>query len=156
LIRRWQQGRADIEGLLESRRLQAVAADRDLAELYLDQARRHLESARSALPGDPAGSFQLAYDAGRKALTAVLENQGLRVTSRGGHIAIEESLRAQLVPPMGRLINDFGWMRMLRNQTEYPTFDRPMAAREDAEAAARISANLVAMAERLLDEMPVW
>lgn len=35
------------------------------------------------------------------ALTAVLENQGLRPTSRGGHIAPYAAVAAQLDPPLG-------------------------------------------------------
>jgi hypothetical protein len=44
------------------------------------------------------------YDAARMALTAVLENRGLRPTSRGGHIAPYAAVSAQLDPPMGTVL----------------------------------------------------
>jgi len=42
-------------------------------------AKQHLVTFRMAFEKDPVGSFQLSYDAARKALQAVLANQGLRV-----------------------------------------------------------------------------
>ncbi len=56
-------------------------ASRDHAEKMLAQARRYASSARKLVSTDPDGAYVLAYDAARKALTAVLENQGLHPTS---------------------------------------------------------------------------
>ena len=52
-------------------------------------------SARSLTEDDPAGAFQMVYDAARKACSALLAVQGLRATSRGGHIAVRDAARAQ-------------------------------------------------------------
>ena len=41
------------------------------------------------------GAYQPPYDALRKAAAALLAVQGLRATSRGGHIAIQDAVRAQ-------------------------------------------------------------
>jgi hypothetical protein len=49
---------------------------------------RHLTSAQEVCAHDPEGGYALLYDAARKALTAVLGNQGLRPTSAGGHLAV--------------------------------------------------------------------
>ena len=40
----------------------------------------HLVSANEISEGDPAGGYTLVYDAARKALTAVFENQGLSLS----------------------------------------------------------------------------
>ena len=84
---RWDQGRADIERMLADRRLQRVPASREHAERMLAQARKHLTSAQEVCGDDPEGGYALLYDASRKALAAVLGNQGLRPTSAGGHLA---------------------------------------------------------------------
>jgi hypothetical protein len=44
--------------------------------------------------GDLPGAYQLAYDALRKSAASLLEVQGLRATSRGGHIAIQDAVIA--------------------------------------------------------------
>jgi hypothetical protein len=156
VIQSWQQGRAEIDEYLQLGLLQRVQPDRRIAEYYLSQARSHLLAAKCTLEVDPLASFQTAYDAGRKALAAILENQGLRATSKGGHRIIEDALRAQLVPPLGALVRDFGWMRILRNASEYPSFDRPVADTDDATKAHAIVAQFIASAEKLLDEIPVY
>ena len=77
----------------------------------------------------------LVCDAARKALTAVLENQGLRPAARGGHLAAYDAVRAQLDPPPGKALRPAGRMRRQRNDAEYPpsTAPAPTAAnvRED-------------------------
>lgn len=156
MLSKWQQGRAEIETLIAEGRLQLVSADRALADFYLEAATKHLVAAKQTLEIDSTGSFQLAYDGARKALTAVLENQGLRSTTKGGHRAVEDALRAQLVPPMGQQINNFGWMRKLRNDSEYPTLERDTADLEAAKTAKKYAAEIIDMAKRLLDEMPVY
>ncbi len=80
MILRWEQGRATIDQLLANRRLEHIPANRELADVYLEQARAHLRTSTAALGTDPVGEFQLAYDAARKALAALLVTQGLRPT----------------------------------------------------------------------------
>jgi hypothetical protein len=62
--------------------LERVAASRGHADVLLGQARQHLDSARAIAGADPVDGYQLLYDAARNALAAVLENQGLRATSK--------------------------------------------------------------------------
>lgn len=156
MIDHWAVGRADIDSLLGQGHLQKVRPDRDLAGLYLGQARLHLVASRHTIDIDPTGSFQLAYDASRKALTAMLENQGLRPTAKGGHRAVEVALRAQLVPPLAQEMRTFGWMRRLRNASEYPSFAQPTADRSDALKAQSSAQHLIALSLRLLEEMPPY
>lgn len=73
-----------VEDLIRTGRLERVTPDRSQAMRFLDQAGRHLRSARGLLEEDPAGAFSLLYDGIRKSLTAHLAAHGLRVRSRPG------------------------------------------------------------------------
>jgi hypothetical protein len=84
-----------IDRMRAASELRRVPASRQHADRLVLQARKHLRSADEISQDDPAGGYTLVYDAARKALTAVLENQGLRPTTRGGHLAVFEATRAQ-------------------------------------------------------------
>ncbi len=118
---RWNQGRDVIDRMLADSELQRVPASRAHADRLILQARKHLVSADEICDDDPAGGYTLVYDAARKALTAVLENQGLRPTTRGGHLAVYEATRAQLDPPMGQALRPFDRIRRQRHDVEYPS-----------------------------------
>ncbi|HET8657988.1 MAG TPA: hypothetical protein VFM55_03215 [Micromonosporaceae bacterium] len=113
--------------------LERVPASRQHADLLLTQAHQHVKSAQAIAVFDAAGACQLLYDAARKALAAVLENQGLRATSRGGHIAVLDAVSAQLDPPLGTVLRPFDRLRRRRNQAEYPTSSRPIVNIEEVE-----------------------
>jgi hypothetical protein len=85
---RWEQSRAAIDRMLSDGELQRVPASRQQADRLLAQARVHAASALKVCDADPSGGYALAYDGARKALTAILENEGLRPTTRGGHLAV--------------------------------------------------------------------
>lgn len=150
---RWEQGRAAIDGMLARGELERVPASRDQADLLIAQAQRHLKSAEAIVAGDPVGAYQLLYDAARKALGAVLENQGLRVTSRGGHIAVIDAMTAQLDPPLGGVLRPFDRMRRRRNEAEYPSQNRPSISAEDVGRDVVKVLQIVDMATRVLDQM---
>ena len=150
---RWDQGRADIDRMLVDHRLQRVPANREHAERMLAQARKHLTSAQEVCGHDPEGGYALLYDASRKALAAVLGNQGLRPTSAGGHLAVYEAVRAQLDPPMGGVLSPFDRMRRQRRDAEYPHVDAPeLSAADVREDVPKVQA-ILDLATRVLDEM---
>lgn len=149
----WNQGRAEVEELIAGGELQRVPPSRRQAERLLDQARRHAASAASIADADPSGAYQLSYDAARKALVAVLENQGLRPTSVGGHIVVYRALRAQLVPPMGDTIRPFDRLRRRRRESEYPDLDDPNVSPDDVRDDLPKVDALIDLAGRLLDAM---
>lgn len=150
---RWVQGRTVIEEMLAAGDLQRVPASREHAGRLLEQSRRHVSSTQNAAVTDPEGAYALLYDAARKALTAILENQGLRPTSRGGHLAVYHAVRAQLDPPMGRTLLPFDRMRRRRHDVEYPPAGAPELAPEDVtEDVPKVTA-ILEMAQRVLDEM---
>jgi hypothetical protein len=150
---RWQQGRSAIDGMISRRELERVPASRDHADLLLAQAQQHVKSAEAVAPVDPTGAYQLLYDAARKALGAVLENQGLRATSRGGHIAVFDAVTSQLDPPLGSILQPFDRMRRRRNEAEYPRQDRPVVTGDEVVRDLPKVRQIVDVATRTLDQM---
>jgi uncharacterized protein (UPF0332 family) len=149
---RWEAGRAEIDQALNQGRLSRVAPNRALAERYLAAARAHLESAR-LLTEDPDGAFTLVYDAARKALAAILVNQGLRASSKGGHVAVGDAVTSQLGSVLLSLRRDFTWMRQLRNATEYPEAGDKVADTDDVDDAIPMAEMMIDAAERVIDQM---
>ncbi|MBS2963319.1 hypothetical protein KGA66_09700 [Actinocrinis puniceicyclus] len=153
---KWGQGRADIERMISAGELQRVPASREFADGLLDQARAHLGSGERIKDEDAHGAYVLVYDAARKALAAVLENQGLRATSRGGHVALGQAVRAQLDPPMGSALRPFERMRRRRNTIEYAPADTPRTTAQDVADDLPKARALIDLAATLLDEMSPW
>jgi hypothetical protein len=157
MIARWEQGRAVVDQLIEQQRVQRVTASRELAEVMIARAHTHLKTAADVASADPTGAFQMAYDGTRKALAAILANQGLRTTSApGAHATLLEVCLAQLDPPMGRVLKQFDWMRRTRNSAEYPQLDSPETDETDVDDAIRFGNDIVAVAEQVLASMPVY
>jgi hypothetical protein len=155
-MKRWDQGRSVVEQLLSEQRLQRVPASRKHADALVAQARRYLESADLVTTTDPDAAFVLAYDAARKALTGILENQGLRPTSRGGHIALIDAVTAQLDPPLGGTLRPVDRMRSRRNRVEYPSEDvAPVTETEVAETLPKVKA-VIDAATKVIEAMPPW
>ena len=84
---RWNQGRTEIDKLIADGELQRVPPNREHADQLLVQSPKDLASAELLLDSNPKRAYESLYDAARMALTAVLENEGLRPTSCGGRIA---------------------------------------------------------------------
>lgn len=92
----WTPGRDRIQTLLAAGELERVAPDDRVAQRLLADAGRHLATAAAGPDADDfAGANQLAYDALRKSAASLLAVQGLRATSRGGRIAVQEAVAAQ-------------------------------------------------------------
>ena len=150
---RWNQGREVIGNLIAEGHLQLVPPSRQHANLLIGQARAHLASATTICSADPAGSYVMTYDAARKALTAVLANQGLRPTTRGGHLAVYQAVRAQLSPPLGDVLAPFDRMRRQRHDVEYPPVDAPDLTEDDVREDIPKAQALVEVAAKVLDDM---
>jgi hypothetical protein len=147
---RWRKGEEVIEAMLDKRHLQRVVPDPSTAVALIAMSEHHAQSATTLCDSDPEGAFSLAYDASRKAATALLAHQGLRPTTNGGHIVVVEATRAQF-PGVGGL-KSLDRLRRRRNQGEYPDpsgYD-PITAEEAAEAVAAAEATIDA-ARRLLE-----
>jgi hypothetical protein len=150
---RWNQGRAEIDTMISDGELQRVPPSREHADQLLTQARKDLVSAGALCDDNPKRAYESLYDAARMALTAVLENEGLRPTSRGGHIAPFTGIVAQLDPPMGTVLRPFDRMRRTRNRSEYPSFTTPDVTPENVRADLPAAAAIVETCPGVLDEM---
>lgn len=116
----WARGRAEILGMIERGELTRVTANAELADRLLDTARQHLSSARLLATSDPYLAYSAVYDAIRKALSALLQVQGLRATTSGGHLAVVHAVRAQLGASMGAILRPVDRIRVTRHEAEYP------------------------------------
>lgn len=145
--------RATVDKLIADGELQRVPPSREHADQLLGQARKDLASAEQLCDANPKRGYESLYDAARMALTAVLENQGLRPTSRGGHIAPYSAVAAQLDPPMGAVLRPFDRMRRTRNRSEYPSFTTPEVTADNVLADLSAATAIVEICENVLDEM---
>lgn len=153
---RWNQGRAEVEQMLARGDLERVTASRDFADRLIGEARERLAAASRESRNSPGTAYDTLYAAARQALTAILENQGLRPTTRGGHVAPYEAVRAQLDPPLGKVIRPFNLMRQQRHAVDYPTADTPLITTADVLRDIPAAAAIVDLAETVLDQMSVF
>ncbi len=148
----WERGRARIEELLASGELEQVEPNNEHANRLLAESASHLEAVDRVLDVDAAGALQLAYDAARKAAVALLAVQGLRSTTKGGHIAVQEAVVAQFGGSAGmKAFARLGLMRRQRHAAEYPTESTPPVTRRDADTVAKDARAVVSAAESLLN-----
>src|SRR6201996_2787761 len=138
----WETGNERIRELINAGELGQVAPDTELARRMLADARRHLATAAAAEPaGDLSGAYQLAYDALRKSAASLLEAQGLRATSRGGHIAIQDAVMREFGSSI-RALRSFSRLRRARNSFEYPSTETPGPSEDDVKDAIRVAAEV--------------
>jgi len=136
----WARGREAVDRLLDDGELERVEASNDVAKRLLSAAEAHVRLAGIGLNDGPEGAPQLSCDAARKVSAALLATQGLRATSRGGHIAVVDTVRAQFndrgcLPVFGRI----NQLRRRRNDIEYPSLTTPGGNARGGSAGARHS-----------------
>lgn len=151
----WNKGREVIENLLAQQHLERVPADPDEAQYLIDRARRHLQTAVREADDDPEIAYDALYAAARKALTAVLMQQGLRPTRAGGHEVVIQAAEAQLVPPLGAVLRPFRRLRRQRGQGDYMASEGAIAG-DDVRADIPSAAAIVDAAARVIPEMTVF
>jgi hypothetical protein len=147
----WETGGDRIRELLSEGKLGQVPPDAALARRMLADARRHLVTAAAAeSTGDLPGAYQLAYDALRKSAASLLEAQGLRATSRGGHIAVQDAVVAQFGSTI-RALRSFSRLRRARNSFEYPSTETPGPSGDDVQDAIRVAREVNDAAGKILE-----
>jgi uncharacterized protein (UPF0332 family) len=147
----WETGSTRIQELIGAGGLGQVAPDEDLARRMLGDARRHLTTAAAAQStGDLPGAYQLAYDALRKSAASLLEAQGLRPTSRGGHIAVQDAVIAQFGTSI-RALRSFSRVRRARNSFEYPSTETAGPSEDDVKDAIQVAREVSDAAGKILD-----
>lgn len=149
---RWARGEAEIYGLLATDQLQSVSGGHANGEALLARARRTLDTAAGIVGRDPDSAHVLAYDSARYAGTALLAQQGLRPTSKGGHYALEIALRAQFSPGL----RAFGALRRRRNELEYPDVPDESADLTEAHQAIAAAQDLIEAATKLLPGLSLF
>jgi HEPN domain-containing protein len=111
---------SELDDLIAKGLIEAVESDRQLAEQWISDARRHLEAAQAIQSMDPSGAYVLAYDAARKAVTAALLMTGHRVRSRpGSHQALAQYATVLARETGEPAVEQFDRLRRERNRSEY-------------------------------------
>jgi hypothetical protein len=147
----WEPGRERVRELISTGAVDRVTPDLAIARRVLLDAQHHLATAGQAkLTGDLSGAYQLAYDALRKSAASLLEAQGLRATSRGGHLAVQEVVTAQFGSTV-RAFRSFGRIRRARNSFEYPSSNSPGPASGDIDDAIAVATQAHRAATTILD-----
>lgn len=149
---RWAKGESAIDELLAADQLQSVRGAQANGSPLLDRARNAINSAASIGGQDPDSAFTLAYDAARFACTALLAQQGLRPTVKGGHLVVERVVRAQF----GDTFRRFRDLRIRRHEIEYP--DHPDERVDEREALQAIADahELIDAASRLFEHVGLF
>lgn len=148
----WQPGHDRVRELIDAGEVEGVTPDLWIARRMLEDAGRHLATASQAkVAGDLSGAYQLAYDALRKSAASLLEAQGLRATSRGGHLAVQEAVIAQFGTTV-RVFRSFGRIRRSRNNFEYPSSNSPGPTSDDIDDAIAVATQAREAATTILDQ----
>jgi hypothetical protein len=146
---RWTRGEAKIEQQLQAGELQAVRGAQADGSPWLAKATRTTDTAAGLVGSDPSSAITLAYDAARFAAMAVLAQQGLRATTKGGHIAVDDAVRAQF----GDAFKPYRALRIRRNELEYPDHPDEVIESEEAIEAVEKSRQIIDAAAKLLPHL---
>lgn len=146
---RWRKGEQQVASLIEQRHLQQVAADSQTAAALLASAGVTLRALAGPLtptlkPPTPWPTTRPA-----RAPRHCSPHQGLRPTTSGGHIAVDDAIRAQFPGVPG--LTSLDRLRRRRNQAEYPnpTSYDPIIV-DEANDAIQAAGECVSSASRLL------
>jgi hypothetical protein len=151
----WAKGRDTIEDLLRRGHLERVSANEAEARHLMTKASAHLATAAAVADTDPEIAYDALYAAARKALAALLIQQGLRSTRAGGHEVAIEAAHAQLVPPLGDVLRPLRHIKRRRNDGDYPGSERQIHA-EDIHADLPAAIAIVDAASRILPQLSVF
>jgi hypothetical protein len=147
----WKRGRATIERLIASGELDQITPAPDVADRLLADAGAHIGLAEKGIKADAAGALQLSYDAARKAAVALLAIQGLRATTRGGHIAVLDAAKAQFNDKGGiAVFGRINRVRRRRHDSEYPSADTPAITAGEAQQAITIARETLEAARQII------
>jgi hypothetical protein len=151
----WPKGADVIESLLHRGHLERVVANPEEATYLLEKARVHLATANRLCELDPEIAYDALYGAARKALTAILRQQGLRPTREGGHEAVIEAAEAQLVPPAGPILKPYRRLRRTRGAGDYQASEGAVHP-DDVRADLPVANKIVESAEAVVPHMTVF
>jgi hypothetical protein len=151
----WQRGRDEILAMLDQGEMTQVVADPNFADRQLTAARRHVKSAGTLCDDDPELAYAAVYDAIRKALSAMLQAQGLRPTTEGGHLAVQRAIHAQFGASMGALLRPVDRIRTARHAIQYPDSETYVDA-DNVRADLPAAVALIDAAAKAIPHLPVF
>lgn len=151
-MKRWRKGEAEVDALLRDGSLDRVPGTQADGSAWLERSRQILASAREIAGEDPESAYVLAYDAARHVCVSLLAQQGIRATSKGGHYALELTVRAQFGPTF----RAFGTLRRRRNELEYPSYPGASVELDELHEAFEICDRLEQAAGALLKELGLF
>jgi len=137
--------------MLAAGELQRVGGEQADGAAWLDKARR-ISATAAVVADDAESAVVLGYDAARFACTALLIQQGLRPTAKGGHHTVERAVRAQF----GDAFKPFAALRRRRNELEYPIYASEEVERAEAAAVLATATALIEAVARLLPEVGLF
>lgn len=100
-------------------------------------------------------AYAAVHDAVRKALAAMLQAQGLRATTTGGHLAVQHAVKAQFAATMGTLLRPIDRIRVTRHSAEYPSSDTYIDA-DAVRADVPVAKAVVDAADSAINHLPVF
>ena len=148
----WTTGREKVTELLGRGELEHVEVNPEHAKALINRADKHLATAHILVETDPEGAYTLLYDASRLALTAALAVQGLRPTTRGGHVVVGDALRAQR-GSHDMVSKIFSRLRRTRHEVEYPDVDYEPVSSDEAEEALEDARYIVAQMKKFIPQL---
>ena len=148
----WTTGREKVTELLGRGELEHVEVNPEHAKALINRADKHLATAHMLVETGPEGAYTLLYDASRLALTAALAVQGLRPTTRGGHVVVGDALRAQR-GPHDMVSKIFSRLRRTRYEVEYPDVDYEPVSSDEAEEALEDARYIVAQMKKFIPQL---
>ncbi len=151
----WDKGSDVIADLLDRGHLDQVLGDEAEAEHLMAKARAHLHTAVAVAHDDPEIAYDALYAAARKALTALLVQQGLRPTRAGGHEVTIEAATAQLAPPLGDVLRPFRRLKRRRGEGDYAGSDDQIHP-DDVHADLPAATAIVEAAAKILPQLSVF
>lgn len=155
-----QRGRRVTERLLEEERLDLGGGNKDVSQELVEDAEASLRGAKALLEVNILGDcVEVAYNSMRRSITAVLNEQGIRVRSGdGAHASAIEAASAQFEHIWGGdTVDDVEELRRDRNASAYAgaaqTFTKERAAK-----AIKTAENILTFAQQVVENslLPLW
>jgi hypothetical protein len=148
----WQSGRQEIIAALRAGELQRVTRGQAAGDGWITNARRKHDTARLIADTDAESAWVTAYDAARFALVGVLAQQGLRAIQKGGHLTVEQAVRAQFGPSF----TTFSTLRRRRAELEYPSYPDERVEQEELLDALRTVEQIIDGAAQLPPHLSIF
>ena len=69
---------------------------------------------------------------------------------------ISDALKAQIDPPLGRILVTYNRLRRSRHNSEYPPVSEPELTADDVRQDLDKAKEIVEVSEKLMDQLPIY